>query len=72
MEGELADHDHFSSDVLDAQVHFSLGILENPELGNFPAKPIDVRGVVRFLDAEQDEQAVLDGCYGIAIDADAG
>lgn len=72
MEGELTDHDDFSSDVLDAQVHFSLGILENPELGNFSAKPIDVRDIVRFLNPKQDQQAVPDQSDVFAIDADAG
>lgn len=72
MEGELADHDDSSGNVPDAQVHFPLGIVKYPELGNFAGEPIDVGGVIRFFDAEQDQQAVLDGGDGFAIDADAG
>lgn len=72
VEGELADHDDVSGDVPDTQIHFPLGIFKNAQLGNFSTQPIDVGGVVEFLDAEEDEQAVLDGGDGFAIDADVG
>jgi hypothetical protein len=56
----LTDHKCLPSDVADAEIHFTLGVIEDSEAGYFTREIINVALRVAVFDPEENQHAMLD------------
>jgi hypothetical protein len=72
MKSELADDYNLPARFEHRAIHDSLFVIENAQSRNLAAQPFDVLGGIGLFDAQEDEQACLNGGFGLPGDDDAG
>lgn len=51
VKGKLTHNKGLAVSILDGEIHFAIGVIENAHFGDFSDEPVDVFGAIRFLDA---------------------
>ena len=72
VEGELADHESGSCEILQGEIHLSFLVIKDAHLANLSDEPSDVLGAIGLFDSEEDKEALADGGDHLAFDGDGG
>ena len=70
MKGELADHQGFTLNLGEGQIHDSFLVAENPQPGNLSTEPLQVFFGVCFLNAKKDEQTIFYTGFFLYVNTD--